>query len=404
MIVFEPLPPRVNRIIVTHPIIKLLLTVVVILISTSAPAVEVENLYRGKILVTDKTQKTRVKAHRWAIEQVLTKVTGSRDILEDKTVQYEIRVRTANYIKSFSFVTDEQDRTFLVDEFDQTKIDQLIRKVNGAIWGQRRPLTSIWLVLEEGNRRQIVTQDNFPQLAEVLNQSAENRGVPVVIPTMDKQRQERIYVSDVWARFDRVVAKESQQLGAEHFVMARLRYVDSLNEPEYKTGWLLDYQLFSSNQFLNEGSFNTDQFTSLRELINSLGDYFAKQYAIDNAQVQQDEVVLTISGINSMLDLKRVETQVNSLPPVKKSYLSAYKSGQITFKLWLSGQTLDVIKALELLPNFNQLENPVKEVQPNLSVEERLDRLTNEYIGNLDDQANKAETKNTILHYQWVGA
>ena len=177
MIVFEPLPPRVNRIIVTHPIIKLLLTVIVLLISTSAPAVEVENLYRGKILVTDKTQKTRVKAHRWAIEQVLTKVTGSRDILEDKTVQYEIRVRTANYIKSFSFVTDEQDRTFLVDEFDQTKIDQLIRKVNGAIWGQRRPLTSIWLVLEEGNRRQIVTQDNFPQLAEVLNQSAENRGV-----------------------------------------------------------------------------------------------------------------------------------------------------------------------------------------------------------------------------------
>lgn len=387
----------------THPIIKLLLTVCLFL-SISISAVEVENLYRGKILVTDKTQKTRVKAHRWAIEQVLTKVTGSRDILDNKTIQYEVRVRTANYIKSFSFVTDSQNRTFLVDEFDQSKIDQLIRKVNGAIWGKRRPLTSVWLVLEEGSRRQIVTEESFPQLVEVLTQSAENRGVPIVIPTMDEERSKRVFVSDIWARFDSVVRSESQQLNAEHFVMARLRFVDSLFEPEYQTGWLLDYQLFSGSKFLTSGSFNTEQFTSLREFINSLGDYFATQYAIDNAQVQQDEVQLTISGVSSMLVLKNIEAQINTLPPVKKTYLKSTKSGEITFKLWLSGQTLDVVKALELLPNFKQVKADISEEESELSVEERLERLTSDYINVQSDAEATRPERTQTLHYQWVGS
>lgn len=362
-------------------------------------AVEVENLYRGKILVTDKTQKTRVKAHRWAIEQVLTKVTGSRDILDNRDVRYEIRVRAANYIKSFSFITDEQNRTFLVDEFDQAKIDSLIRKVNGSIWGQRRPLTSVWIALEEGQQRQIVTSENFPQVTEVATQSAENRGLPITIPKMNQQQSDAIFVSDVWARFDQIIYPQSRAIGAEHYVMARLRYVDSLYEPEYKTGWVLDYQLFDGRQFLTEGQFNGEQFDVVKELINELGDYFAKLYAINNDRIQQQEVVLEIENIDSILSLKSAEELVISLPPVKKAYLQSIHGQTAMFKLWLSGQTLDVIKALDLLDNFQPVQSSKVNEAETLSVDERLNQLTNEYLGNVVNE--DAQKQQQTLTYRW---
>ncbi len=366
-----------------------------------ALAVEVENLYRGKILVTDKSQQTRIKAHRWAIEQVLTKVTGSREILANKDVQYEIRVRTANYIKSFSFVTDEQNRIFLVDEFDQSKIDSLIRKVNGSIWGQRRPLTAIWLVVEEGQQRNFVTTADFPQLTEVAIQSAENRGLPVVIPAMTQEQRSQVYTSDVWARFDQIIYPQSKQIDAEHFVMARLRYVDAITEPEYKTGWLLDYQLFDGRQFLTEGSFNGEQFDVTKEMINELGDYFAKVYAINNNRIQQQEVTLIVNNLTSMLNLKAAEKHILDLPPVKKAYLQSVEGSTAKFKLWLSGQALDVVKALGLLNNFEQVEDTSVEQKQKLTVEEKLDQLSKDYIGLEQVNAVATPQQQQVLTYRW---
>jgi len=367
-------------------------------------AVEVKGLYTGKILVTDKSQKTRVKAHKWAIEQVLTKVTGSREILNNKTVQYEIRVKTANYIKSFTFDTDSQNRVFLVDQFDQTKIDALVRKVGASIWGQRRPKAVLWLVLEEGINRTIVNEQEFPQIAEVINQSSENRGLPLTLPLMDEQDSETVYSSDVWAKFDGVVSKASQRYEAEYFVMARLRAVDNFKEPEYQSGWLLDFSIFKDRRFLTKGSFNGDQFYVLKELVNSLGDYFASQYSVSNQQIKQQNIEFTISNLKSMLDLKLVEKHLTNLPPIKKVYLHEVNADQARFTLWLSGQGLDVIRALSLLPNFERLETQSVSKAPELSVEQQLDLLTKEYT-NSDTEAagTNLDTKQiSVLNYRWL--
>lgn len=384
-------------------ILSFLLTIVFVFTAYAAQAVEVENLYRGKILVSDKTQKTRVKAHRWAIEQVLTKVTGSRDILDNKTVQYQIRVKTANYIKSFAFVTDEQDRVFLVDEFDQEKIDGLIRSVNGSIWGQRRPNSTIWLVVDEGSQRQLADQQLYPQITEATIQSAENRGLPIVFPEMTSDMRERVFVSDVWARFDQVIYPESKRYNAEHFVMARLRYVDSLNEPEYQTGWVLDYQLFDGRKFLHQGVFNGQQFEVMRALVNDLGDYFANQYAINNNEMKQEVVTLTVSNIKSMATLKQVEGHINGLPPVKRAAMEQVANNQVRFTLWLSGQALDVTKALDLLPNFSQQKVVIADPSASMTVEEQLDQLSREYTGVGQTGNDTLPKEQQVIQYLWMG-
>lgn len=382
------------------------IAVVLLCVPLWGQAVEVENLYTGKILVTDKTQKNRVKAHRWAIEQVLTKVTGSREILKNIRIQQEVRLRTANYIKSYAFVTDDQQRTFLVDEFDQVKIDNLLRGVGASIWGKRRPETFVWLALEEGVHRNILTTGRNPQYSEMLLQSADDRGLPVVVPDQNVVAQSQLYSSDVWARFERVVYNATSELGYEHYIMARLYYDES---QENGQGWSLEYVLMEGMQQQLKNQLSGEDLGSLKEMLNQVGDYFAAQYAIKSEGLGIDDVEVVITDLANVVDLVKAEAHLESLPPVAGVELTNFESNQARFRLTLSGQGLDVIKAMALLDEFEQ-RIVVDEVAPvkALSVDEQLELLTQEYLKQINPQESEAGSqqgpKQIRLNYRWLGA
>ena len=387
----------------------LIIFISVSLVTFNALAIEVDNLYTGKILVTDKKLKTRVKAHRWAIEQVLAKVTGNREVLDNSTVQREVRLRTSNYIKSFTFITDEQDRTFLVDEFDQVKIDKLLRSVGASIWGQRRPQTLIWLVVEEGIQRNIVHHEPYPQLSEMILQSCDDRGVPVVLPSKADLESSSIYSSDIWAKFDRVVFKATEPFGVENYVMARMRFVKS-DETHPTPGWQLDFQLMAENQVLLKQQVQGEQFEVIRSMSNAIGDYFASQYAIKSEQLGTDEIYLTIAGIEHLVALVKAENYLKSLPPVSAVEMLELYHQTASFKLSLSGEGLDVIKALALLPEFEQiLDSDADKPKVKLSVEQQLEKLIQDYyrqirpISDTEQGDASAGTKQVRLKYNWLG-
>ncbi|PQJ54624.1 hypothetical protein BTO11_13870 [Psychrosphaera saromensis] len=368
----------------------LIMTLPSLLFGSAAFAVEVTNLYTGKILVNDKTQKTRVKAHRWAIEQVLSKVTGNQKILENPVIQREVKYKSANYIKSFAFKTDDQDRTFLVDQFYQTKIDDLIKSVGGSLWGRRRPNTLVWLVIEEGVNRSIVELEQYPQLSEVLNQSSDDRGIPLLLPLMDTIDKEAIYSSDIWARFEAPVNAASKRYNVDNYIMARMRYVNSTKGTEYQQGWLLQFQLMKENKPLLIGEFNGDQFSVVRQMVNNIGDYYASEYAIDSEQTGADSLELTLENVPNVVALTRAEKYLKSLPPVADVQLLQVHKHQVKFLLNLSGEGGDVIRALALLPEFEKLKDPDQPVT-SLSIDEQLKSL--EYL----DDTNTAEANSGVL-------
>ena len=379
----------------------------------SSQAVEVENLYTGRILVTDKTQKTRIKAHRWAIEQVITKVSGDREILSNRKIRRVVQSQTANYIKSFTFETDEQGRTFLVDVFDQSKIDQLLKSVDAAIWGQRRPSTLIWLAVEEGIQRSIIDKEAFPQITEFLYQSSDNRGLPIKLPLMDEQDSEAVFSSDVWARFNQAIVTGSTRYQTENIVMARMRMVYTEKEPEYSSGWLLEFELIDDNESLLVGSFNGDQYTILRNMVNQIGDYFAAEYAIHSTSLDDRELELTLSGVNGLVSLKKAEDSLLSLPPVDSVYLQTLTGNSVKFKLSLVGEGLDVIRALALLPQFEQVLIEQEEIKQELNNEQKLDLLVQDYLNQIDQNRQtqhtnvdaEASAKPLVqLQYKWLGS
>ena len=391
----------------------IIILVFTMLVPSGVFAVEVDNLYTGRILVTDKTQKTRIKAHRWAIEQVITKVSGDREILKNKTIRRVVQNRTANYITSFAFETDEQGRTFLVDVFDQSKIDGLLKSVGAAIWGQRRPNTVIWLAVEEGVQRSIIDKELFPQITEFLYQSSDNRGLPISLPVMDEEDKQAVFSSDVWARFDRAVLQGSKRYNAENVVMARMRYVTSQKEPEYKTGWLLEFELMNEQGKLLTSAENGDQYSVLRDMVNQIGDHFAAEYAIHNQISNDNALQLNLTGINDLRDLKQAESYLNSLPPVAQASLLSIVNNRAEFSLSLVGEGLDVVRALALLPEFEQILIETKVVKNELTMEQKLALLTEDYLAQVNksnENANRiteeqddSVKKQIQLQYKWLG-
>ena len=381
------------------------------LISFNSQAVEVQNLYTGRILVTDKTQKTRIKAHRWAIEQVITKVSGDREILKKRQVRRVIQNQTANYIKSFTFETDEQGRLFLVDVFDQTKIDQLLKSVGAAIWGQRRPSTTIWLAVEEGVGRSIIDKAQYPQITEFLYQSSENRGLPIVLPEMDSTDKEAVFSSDVWARFSQAVRTGTERYQTENIVMARMRFVNNQKEPEYKTGWLLEFELIDNEGSLLTGELNGEQYSILRNMINQIGDHFAEEYAIHSSSLGDNTLELSLTGLSNLVSLKKAEEYLLSIPPVDTVYLQSITNNRAKFKLSLIGEGLDVIRALALLPEFEQVLVEQEEVKEELNNEQKLELLVQDYLKQIDkNQQAQNETGAEVkvqpviqLEYKWLG-
>jgi hypothetical protein len=377
--------------------ISLLILIIImpsLLLGSSAFAVEVTNLYTGKILVNDKSQKTRIKAHKWAIEQVLSKVSGNNNILENTVIKREVLRNSASYIRSFAFKTDEQGRTFLVDQFYQTKIDELIKSVGGSLWGRRRPNTLVWLVIEEGVNRSIVELEQYPQLSEVLSQSSDDRGLPLLLPLMDTIDKGAIYSSDIWARFEEPVIAASIRYNVDNYIMARMRYVHSTKGNNYQKGWLLQFQLMKQKKPLLTGEFNGEQFSVIRQMVNSIGDYYASEYAINSEQTGADNLELTLEGVPNVVALTKAEKYLKSLPPVADVKLLRVNKHQVKFLLDLSGEVGDVIRALSLLSEFEKMKDTDEPVTT-LSIDEQLNNLPKEYTDETTPAGDNASLLNT---------
>lgn len=372
-------------------------------------AVEVENLYQGKVLVQDRTQKSRMSAHQRAISQVFAKVTGDKSILENKKIQNTVNFRSANFIMSYTYVTDEHDRTFLVDEFDQKRIDELLKEVGASIWGKRRPQTIIWLVKEEGIQRNIVDSVYDPQLADFIEQSASDRGLPIQIATKQLASSNQVYTSDIWGRFYSPILEASKSINIDNVLIARMRYVDKNIDTDFQTGWLLEYQLIDSNGQQFSLQQNSNQFDALRNMIDDLGQHYAKQYAVDSMQLQSDTIELTLSDYDNVINLTKAEKLLSSVSAVEAISLKQLSKNKAYFDIKLTGEPLDLVRGIELLPQFKQLiqqSTPSTATTEIASIEEQIARLatttTSSSIIELASREKDAATEPKVLNYQWL--
>lgn len=209
----------------------------IFIVGQSAQATERFSTNEAKIAVDNQTQATQKSALKAAFTQVLIKMSGVSTVIDNAGVRTALNTPDA-YLRSYRF-SYENNQAFYIAEFDRKKITTLLQKEQLPLWGDRRPETLIWLVVEDENEvRTILDESTQNAITLSLNETARMRGVPISLPLMDLTDSVAIGIYDVWGRFVDPLSTASSRYLVDNIIGARL-YRNVLGDlPDIKSGEL----------------------------------------------------------------------------------------------------------------------------------------------------------------------
>lgn len=153
-------------------------------------------LYRARAFVTGQGEAERARGFALALDEVLVKVSGDLSLRSDRRLT-PIEAGAAQLVASFDYhdrmsgipVHDEQgtrERPFdLTVTFDPAGIDRALRSLGRKAWAGRRPKLVVLLQIKDAAVAYTLASDGEHGFGQRLSlvAAAEQRGVPIVLPT-----------------------------------------------------------------------------------------------------------------------------------------------------------------------------------------------------------------------------
>ncbi|ALS33447.1 hypothetical protein PTRA_a2345 [Pseudoalteromonas translucida KMM 520] len=330
---------------------RLLLSALSIIFCFTASAVEVTDLYQDILKVDDKTRDTRLAASRTALLNVLVKVSGDESADQNSLAQQKTQ-DISDYMLKFEYDESTTGNLKLVVKFEARKINALIKELGLPLWGVQRPLIAIWLGIEDNWRRELVTQESYPQLEQLIYDKAGRRGLPVVVPLLDLQDRRLVGIPEVWGNFSEPVEEASKRYSAERSITARMyKQPDSEN-------WVLDWR-FTNDDLFELNRLTGDKQQVVAQMIDTLAKGLADEYAIDpNAYYEQAAATLTLKGTQSFVDIELAKRRLSNLSVVTQATIIRKTPDLVEFKLNHTGSVVDLKKALGLDAAFRDYVDP----------------------------------------------
>lgn len=167
--------------------------VAVALLTASARAIEIENLYGGQAIVTGIFEPERTRGLRQVLLDVLVKVSAEPRLIDDQRVQ-PVLDRAKDFMTSYEYedrmkgtpVRDEQgtrDRPHdLRIKFDPAKIDAALAELGLQPWASDRPTLVAFITVKFPDNQFVLTEDGNLGVGQkqALQAAAIRRGIRVV--------------------------------------------------------------------------------------------------------------------------------------------------------------------------------------------------------------------------------
>jgi uncharacterized protein len=221
--------------------------------SAGASAAALADLYRAQTIVTGQAEPNRSIGLAACLEDVLIKVSGALQLMGDPRLA-AYKSRAADFVSTYHYhdqmsgtpTRDEQgtrDRPYdLIADFDATKIDDLLKSLDLKPWLSQRPVLAVFVEMEQGTRKYIVTADakQSDLQRDSLLAAAAKRGVGIVLPDVAALTTSKIDGAELTAIPSTTLAPVAAGQGAQASLVGRLVWVDA--ELGWATEWRMDWQ------------------------------------------------------------------------------------------------------------------------------------------------------------------
>jgi len=318
----------------------LLLSILLILAPQTWAVVRVADLYEAQVPVADQGEAERSRALTEALGQVAMRVSGLRQAAQAEAIR-EAAGDAQRLVQQYRYVRGEGDALMFLARFDPRGVDALLEGAGLPRWGQDRPLTLVWLALQDGQGRTIAGADSPGPAGEALREGARGRGLPTVLPLMDLEEQNQVRFTDIWGGFHDTVVAASRRYGAEAVLIGR---VDRLAADHWQARWTLvlqerEYQWKSGGERLE---------AAVSGAVDELAQILAGRFALRAGGPSGGHLRLSITDVRTLEDYARVARALGSRELIRQAQLREVGPNALRYDLQLQGDVDNLRRQLAL--------------------------------------------------------
>ena len=288
---------------------KKLLLIFITLHLSAAIAVADENLYSGEVVVPSQSESDRKQAIPEALIQVLQKLSGKREMPISPALD-EALINADKLLLSFRYKNVDRagpdgttgQELHLDTRFMQSEVDTIVQQAGLPRWQQERPSVQIWVVIDDGNSRELKPVE-FTYAWESLEDVAAMRGLPVSWPELDEEEAQLVDMRLVWGGYTDYLVERGDPADGLAIIAAR------------REGplWTLRWNVANGEQRWSWSNSDQELMFALAQGVHQMTD----QLAASNAIAASPEQILSARE-----KLSYIYEAVDELPfKVKQAFL-----------------------------------------------------------------------------------
>jgi len=254
--------------------------------------------------VAQTRERTQDETIRFAMGQLLTRVTGRRDAPFEPGLAEMLRL-AGEFVEQIGPL----DRDNLVVRFNASNIESALVRLEQPIWGPERPVTMVWIAVDAGlGQRELLSAEPLTTAAQSeletmlsayrgeIEQVADERGLLLTLPLLDIEDMTALGFADVWGGFGGRVMRASERYGADDILLGQVRLT--------AFGAVTRWTLFRGGRELGLAG------QAFRDGLDALADVYAAEFSTFGGA---SLAAVTIVGIDTFDDYGRVMQYLESL-------------------------------------------------------------------------------------------
>ncbi len=278
-----------------------------------------------------------------AFSQLLQKLTANPEVISQPWANL-VMGQAERYVSSFRYQqpveTTEgtrEPRLQLVIQFDSVAVTKLLEDSATPYWSNIRPTLVLWLLLDEGRKRQIINGE--AEFARAISTTADQFGLQIILPLMDLQEQSLVTASHLWLQDTQLLHQASSRYDSQIFVIARLQ---QHSDSKLSGDWLL--------------SINGEQQQWVHPKVD-VDDHFALAFAAMREPLfrRYSHSPLTIHSTSDLLvtrvtdfnSFRKIRDYLANLQGVTQVIPLQVAPGNVLFRLQHSGEWSELTRLFE---------------------------------------------------------
>ena len=321
---------------------RVLWPLLLLLAVASSRADIVRDLYSAQVSVADQSAKALAAASREALAEVLVKVSGSVEVLQNpaiKTALKEARAQVQQY--AYSREDGSQGALSARFEFDGSYVTRLVTGSGARLWTANRPQVLVWMVVEDASGRYFVNMDTAPELAAQLLAAFSRRGVPVQLPLFDLADAAAISTEEAWRLYGPALQAASERYGVQDIVAGRLAALSTGNAAG-------DWSYLSSDNRIDRSVTAADAAAFMREGVSIVAEDMASRYALVSSGAGESGVSMSVQGVASYADYAGIVAWLEGLELIDHANVERIEGDQIELRLHAQADAGQLAAIIEL--------------------------------------------------------